>query len=110
LVESDNKKAVGELEGVDESEIHCVECDLCGDVPCMWLAEREHVVANDEMLQGHKVTVENSTRRKFAYRYMFRAINGGPGEKGVRKKQPECVENGIRALFPDLHYMGFKEE
>jgi hypothetical protein len=30
--------------------------------------------------------------------------------KRVRKRLPECVETGVRALFPDDQYMGFMEE
>jgi hypothetical protein len=85
-------------------------CALCGDIPCVWLGELGNVVANDELEHSHMFCVENRTRRRVAYRYMFRIINGGAGQKGVRKRQPECVENGIRALFPDAKYMGFKEK
>jgi hypothetical protein len=38
---------------------------------------------------------------------MFRIVNGGPGEKGVRKHLPECVETCVRALFLDDQYMRF---
>jgi hypothetical protein len=34
----------------------------------------------------------------------------GPGQKGVRMRNPQYVEDGVRALFPDTKYMGFKEE
>jgi hypothetical protein len=42
---------------------------------------------------------------------MLWAVNR-PGEKGIRKKLPGCVQVGVRALFPDkqAQYMGFKEE
>jgi hypothetical protein len=40
---------------------------------------------------------------------MFWVVNGGPGQKGVRKQLPECIEKGVRALFPDNQYMGYKE-
>jgi hypothetical protein len=90
----------------------CVECDFCGDVPCVWLVERGHIIiGNDAMEHSHTVTVFNRTRHRIAFHYMFCILNGVLGQKGIRKKQPECVENnGIRALFPDLNYMGFKEE
>jgi hypothetical protein len=83
-------------------------CDLCGEKPCVWVSERETVIANDEVEHGH--TIVNKTRRKIGFRHMFRVINGGPGQKGVRKRLPVCVENDIRALFPDDEYMGFREE
>jgi hypothetical protein len=85
-------------------------CDLCGDYPCVWIVQRAVVVANDENEHGHTYNIENKTRRKVGYRHMFRVVNGGPGEKGVRKRIPECVETGVRALFPDDQYMGFMEE
>jgi hypothetical protein len=95
---------------VVDNEVACVNCDLCGDTPCVWLVEKDRVIANDMAENGTPVTVVNSTRRKLAFRYMFRCINAGPGRQGVRKKLPECVENGVRELFPDLVYMGFKEK
>jgi hypothetical protein len=76
----------------------------------VWLVERDQVIENNVMDHSHGATVLNRTRRKSAYGYMFRVINGGPGQTGIRKKLPECVESGIRALFPDLNYMGIKEE
>jgi hypothetical protein len=82
--------------------------DLCGKKPCVWVSERETVIAMDEVEHGHAIV--NKTRRKIGFRHMFRVINGGPGQKGVRKRLPVCVENGIRALFPDDEYMGFREE
>jgi hypothetical protein len=38
-------------------------------------------------------------------------MEGGPGSKGVRTWLPECVEKGVRALFPDSEgkFMGFME-
>jgi hypothetical protein len=32
---------------------------------------------------------------------MFLVINVGPGGMGVRNHLLECVEKGVRALFPD---------
>jgi hypothetical protein len=81
-------------------------CALCGDIPCVWLGELGNVIANDQLEHAHTFGVQNRTRAGS----LSRIINGGAGQKGVRKRQPECVENGIRALFPDANYMGFKEE
>jgi hypothetical protein len=85
-------------------------CALCGDIPCVWLGELGNIVANDKLEHLHTFSVQNRTHRRVAFRYMFRIINGGAGQKDVRKRHPECVENGNRALFPDANYMGFKEE
>jgi hypothetical protein len=109
IVDDENRKADDRLVVVVDDEVACVKCDFCGDTPCVWLVEKDRVIANDMAENGTPVTVVNSTRRKLAFRYMFRVINAGPGRQGVRKKLPECVENGVRELFPDLVYMGFKE-
>jgi hypothetical protein len=85
-------------------------CALCGDIPCVWLGKLGNVITNDELEHSHTFGVQNRTRHRVAFRYMFRIINGGAGQKGIRKRQRESVENGIRALFPDANYMGFKEE
>jgi hypothetical protein len=97
-------------EGVKKQEGGVTPCTFCGDIPCVWLGEHDNVVMTDKLEHDHIFGVENKTRRRVAYRYMFRILNGGAGQKGVRKRQPECVENGIRALFPDKDYMGFKEK
>jgi hypothetical protein len=111
IVDDENSRADGGLVVVVDNEVACVECDFCGDTPCVWLVEKDRVIANGMAENGTPVTVINSTRRKLAFRYiMFCCINAGPGRQGVRKKLPECVENGVRALFLDLMYMGFKEE
>jgi hypothetical protein len=85
-------------------------CDLCGENPCVWVAERAALIANNDNEHGHMFYLVNKTRRKIAFRHMFWVVNGGPGQKGVRKRLPECVESGVGALFPDNNFMGFKEE
>jgi hypothetical protein len=110
IVDDKKNRNKDDLLAVDEQNIACVDCDLCGVNPCVWLSERDRIITNDKLEHEHVFGVENKTRRKVAFRYMFRVLNGGAGQKGVRKRQPVCVENGVRALFPDLHYMGFKEE
>ena len=104
--EDNNKKSQDGAEFVDrkrKAEEDVIQCDVCGDSPCVWRAERDTIIARDEIEHGHQTctTVANSTRRKTAYRHMFIVINGGYGQKGVRKRLPECIENGVRALFPD---------
>ena len=87
------------------------QCDACSEMPCVWSSERDTMIARDEIEHGQTCTVVNSTRRKTAYRHMFIVTNGGYGQKVVRKRLPECVENRIRTLFVlDAEHMGFKEE
>jgi hypothetical protein len=87
-----------------------VQCEVCGEMPCVWVTERDRVIANDKIVHGHLLTVENRTRRKIAFRHMFHVTNGGYGETGVRQRHFECVEEGVRSLFQDVEHMGFKEE
>jgi hypothetical protein len=85
-------------------------CYFCAECPCVWVAERENViilVATEHPANG--TTVSNSTRRKTSFRYIWRVRNG-VGQKNVRSRHPTCVESGVRALFPDTDFMGFKEE
>jgi hypothetical protein len=85
-------------------------CFFCNDSPCVWEAECANVstmIATEH--RADDPTVTNSTRRKTSFRYMWRVRNG-IGQKNVRTKLPECVECGVRALFPDKVFMGFKEE
>jgi hypothetical protein len=84
-----------------------IQCESCGEVPCVWVRERETVIANDRTL--HNAQVTNNLRRKAAYQHMFRVTNG-LGQKGVRVQHPECIESGVRSLYPDAVFMGFKEE
>jgi hypothetical protein len=98
-------------EEVPPSSNNKTKCASCGELPCVWLSERGNVITTERMEHENMFGIENRSRRKLAFRYMFRITNGGAGQKGVRQRQPECVENGIRALFPDEdEYMGFKEE
>jgi hypothetical protein len=85
--------------------------NFCGNCPCVWIAEHQAVIANDQNENGHTFTIYNKTHRKIAYKHMFQAVNG-PGQKCMRKTLPELVEFGNRALFPkeQAQYMGFKEE
>jgi hypothetical protein len=107
---SKNQKKEMVVTSIEKDSGNDCLCDLCGENPCVWVTERETVIANDEIEHGHILAMVNKTRRKIAFRHMFRVINGGPGQKGVRKRLPVCVENGIRAVFPDEEYMGFRED
>jgi hypothetical protein len=109
-IEDKKHKAInGELPEKNMEE-EAGQCDFCGDMSCIWSTECNRVIADDEVEQGH--AVENRTRRKHAFRHMFRVTNGGPpGQKGVRKRHPQCIEIGIRALCPpDAVFMGHKED
>ena len=100
LAEEEEKKKI----------VETTRCDFCNECPCMWISERATVVAKVEMDHAGSTTVVNSTRRKTAYKHMFLVFNGGHGQKGVRKRLPKCVESGVRTVFPDVEFMGFKEE
>jgi hypothetical protein len=110
LAKNDGKKRKLESSTVRKEESD-KSCDYCGECPCVWVTEREAVVASDANENGHTFTIFNKTRRKMAYKHMYRVVHG-PGQTGVRKQLPECVECGVRALFPDeqAKYMGYKEE
>jgi hypothetical protein len=90
------------------------QCEVCLEMPCVWITQRNTVIANNECEHGNLLMVTNSTRRstrrRIAFKHMFHIINGGYGQKGVRTRHPTCVEDGIRALFPDAVPMGFKEK
>ena len=107
IVQHEEKEARIENNNVNQVS---TRCDICEATPCMWLENQDRVLENDYLEHGHKLDVVNSTRRKIAFRYMFRVWNEGPGQKGVRKRLPECVEQGVRATMPDEKYMGFMEE
>ena len=83
------------------------QCEFCGELPCVWETERDTILANDGVM--HDAVMVNSKRRKVAYRHMYRVTNG-IGQKGVRAQHPQCIEKGVRTLFPDGQFMGFKEE
>jgi hypothetical protein len=107
-----------ELSSIDGKELadgkrkaeEVVQCKVCGEMTCVWVTERDRVVANNKIVHGHLLTVMNRTPRKIAFRHMFHVTNGGYGETGVRHRHFECVEDGVRSLFQDVEHMGFKEE
>jgi hypothetical protein len=85
-------------------------CLFCNDCLFMWEAECDNVstlIATEH--RADDPTVTNSTHRKTSFRYIW-SVRNGIGQKNVRTKHPECVKTGIRALFPDNIFMGFKEE
>jgi hypothetical protein len=64
-------------------------CNFWGNCPCVWITERQVVIANDENANGHTFTIYNKTPRKITYKHMLRAVNG-PGEKGINKSSRVC--------------------
>jgi hypothetical protein len=116
LEKDESKKKVGEENGIaianrdNECDTEPTTCEYCGETPCVWVCNVQTLIAVDENEHAGTFTA-GSTRRKVAYKHMFRVVNG-PGQKGVRKQHFECVLKGVRALFPDAsgQYMGFKEE
>ena len=93
---------------------HCIHC---GDDPCVWLQLEQEILDNDRVHNTHDIAGEavdnepNRARRKRAFQLASRIINGHLG-KGNRKKHSQCVEEGVRSLFPDEqgNHMGFMEE
>ena len=52
---------------------------------------------------------KNNIIRKAGYQYASRVIFGPLGV-GVRKKLPQCVEDGVRSMYPsvDGSFMGYR--
>jgi hypothetical protein len=86
-----------------------IVCEFCAETPCVWSTERENVMAAVAADHGDDTSVTNSARRKSGFRYIWRVRNG-VGQQGYRTRHPDCVESGIRTLYPDNVFMGFKEE
>jgi hypothetical protein len=96
-----------ETQLVEKESVGEIKCEFCGDTPCVWLSQRDTVMEIDINEHGGTSTA-NNTRRKVAYKHMYQVVNG-IGQKGIRLRHSECVETGVRALFPDEKYMGFRE-
>jgi hypothetical protein len=60
-------------------------------------------------MQYNRLRGENKSARWHAFSDYSRSKNGYLG-KGNRKPHPVCIENGVRAMFPDPdgHYIGFR--
>ena len=86
-----------------------VTCESCNGTPCVWKAELGNASAHERNTHEGTSAIPNSTRRRITFQFMDRVING-IGKTGVRKRHPNCVEDGIHTLFPDKTYMGFKEK
>ena len=95
--------------GTEDDKAQHIVCEFCAETPCVWSAERENVIATVDADHGDDTSISNSSRRKSSFRHIWRVRNG-VGQKGCLTRHPECVESGIRALFPDDVFMGFKEE
>jgi hypothetical protein len=89
-------------------------CTVCGCDPCEFQQMEMEILVQD---RNHNEDVgldageRNSKRRKRAYKYATKHKFGVLG-RGVRKKLPSCIEDGVRSLFPpvDGKVMGFLEE
>jgi hypothetical protein len=57
------------MRATTKKALACVECDLCGNIPCVWKGEFANVVANDQLEHGNTFGIENKTRRRVACRY-----------------------------------------
>jgi hypothetical protein len=68
---------------------------LCGDYPCVWIIQREAVLANDENEHGHTYTIENKARHKVRYRPMFRVIMVAQ----VKKELEKVSQNASKQAF-----------
>jgi hypothetical protein len=96
--------------GTEDDKADILVCEFCAETPCFWSTERENVIATVNANHGDGTSVSKSSRRKSGFRYIWRVRNG-VGQKGCRTRHPECgPESGIRTLFPDNVFMGFKEE
>jgi hypothetical protein len=54
----DEKKMASWIKNIKGGDSHC---DLCAQTPCVWVAQREAVIANDENEHGHTCTIVNKT-------------------------------------------------
>jgi hypothetical protein len=95
--------------GTEDDNKADIVCEFCEETPCAWSTERENVIATVDADHGDDTSLSNSSRRKSGSCCIWRVRNG-VGQKGHRTRHPECAESGIRTLFPDCVFMGFKEE
>jgi hypothetical protein len=89
-------------------------CIVCGCDLCEFQQMEMEILVQDRNHNedvGWDAGERNSKRRKRAYKYATKHKFGVLG-RGVRKKLPSCIENGVRSLFPpvDGKIMGFLEE
>jgi hypothetical protein len=87
------------------------ECEHCCEQPCVWWAKKEDMIFCDTSEHAHLPQEDlppNNIRRKKMYRQMTLHIQEGHVQKGVRHALPECVEMGVRELFPSPTFMGFR--
>jgi hypothetical protein len=104
----ENNREIVEVAGVEIApETADTACELCGETPCVWLREQNTVIAMDDNAHAGSNT-PNNTRRRLAFKHMYR-VRKGIGKTGVRERHPQCVEEGIRALFPSSKHMGYRE-
>lgn len=89
-------------------------CKGCFEEPCIFVLNKERLVALDELEHVLLVAPEdvpsNNIRRKRLYREMTLIMNGGPLGAGVRRELPDCCVEGIRQMHPSETFMGYMPE
>ena len=87
-------------------------CAYCHRRLCVWQEYEEQMLemVDIEVESTSSRSMPNNTKRKIAYQYMTRVIEGYLGS-GNRVQLPQCVVDAIREQYPDKNnnYMGFKE-
>jgi hypothetical protein len=89
-------------------------CKGCFEEPCIFVLNKERLVALDEsehvLLVAPEDVPSNNIRRKRLYREMTLIMNGGPLGAGVRRELPDCCVEGIRQMHPSETFMGYMPE
>ena len=88
------------------------QCPDCLRRTCLWEVYGGDIVLHMQNFEEELDTVgrnKNNVIRKAGYQYAIRLIFGSLGS-GVRRKLPQCVENGVRSMYPstDGRFMGYK--
>ena len=84
-------------------------CSKCGEAPCTWKVLAEAVIDETEEHFADDEDSPNNVKRKFAFGTYVRYKHGVLG-RGVRVKNPPCVEIGVHGHFPENSgvYMGHR--
>ena len=93
-------------------------CKYCKMDPCIFtrlqydIMDRDTKINKVNNLPSHPMggVVRNRERRHRAFKYAAYTLYGFLG-KGIRKKMPQCIEEGIRCLYPayDGLHVGYKD-
>ncbi len=76
-----------------------LRCKDCGERPCIWLSNRRELM---EMMSNdyNKGDPPNIIRRMRMYHEFVAYMNRRGIGNGVRDRLPECVEDGVREIYP----------